>query len=634
MNATYSPDDNKLRLYSETRLDAETYQRVKAAGFRWAPKQGLFVAPMWTPGREDLLIDLCGEIEDEDKSLTERAEERAERFEDYSDNRKDDAERARQAVSAIADNIPLGQPILVGHHSEKHARRDAAKIENGMRRAVKMWEQSKYWQDRAAGALHHAKYKELPSVRARRIKGIEADKRKQEREIDRAKTNLKAWELAKTIEDARLIYSHSDAGWLPTAKHPTLDQYLHAWDVLQPMEERGEYRKQYPLWTLDQVKEQARKCYGRTIARCERWIKHYDNRLLYERAMLQESGGTVSDRKAPEKGGGCKCWASHRGAWSYIQKVNRVSVTVLDNWGNSADMDGSRNFTRTIPFDKLSAIMTKAEVDAAKADGRLIETGDKTGFFISGQPTDPGAWTHIQTPETPPEPPKPKQTEEDKFTALKETLNAGIQVVSARQLFPTPHDLAERIADLADLSPGDRVLEPSAGTGNLLQAIIERGVFKSDCVAIEINRDLFRALANKFEGVRVDCADFMSCNGDLGKFDRIVMNPPFENGSDIKHIEQARTFLKQGGRLVAICANGPRQQEKLQPLGQWIPLEPGTFKDQGTMVNSAIVVIDAPDCKHTEHEWRGPNWTCVDCGHVNRGEQALPKTTEGQGELF
>jgi hypothetical protein len=59
---------------------------VKAAGFKWAPKQELFVAPMWTPQREDLLLELCGEIDDEDTSL-ERAEQRAERSEEYSDKR-------------------------------------------------------------------------------------------------------------------------------------------------------------------------------------------------------------------------------------------------------------------------------------------------------------------------------------------------------------------------------------------------------------------------------------------------------------------------------------------------------------------------------------------------------------------
>jgi hypothetical protein len=43
--ATYSPEDNKLRLYSSTRLDRELYARVRGAGFIYAPKQGLFVAP-------------------------------------------------------------------------------------------------------------------------------------------------------------------------------------------------------------------------------------------------------------------------------------------------------------------------------------------------------------------------------------------------------------------------------------------------------------------------------------------------------------------------------------------------------------------------------------------------------------
>ena len=85
--ATYSPEDNKLRLYATSRLPAEVYARVKGAGFKWAPKQQSFVAPAWAPEREDLLIELCGEIGDEDTSLVERAEERAERFEEYGHDR-------------------------------------------------------------------------------------------------------------------------------------------------------------------------------------------------------------------------------------------------------------------------------------------------------------------------------------------------------------------------------------------------------------------------------------------------------------------------------------------------------------------------------------------------------------------
>jgi hypothetical protein len=81
---------------------------------------------MWTPEREDILIELCGEIDDEDTTLVERAEERAYRFVDYKDKRIGDAEHAHEAVLCILDNIPLGQPILIGPHSERHARRRGA----------------------------------------------------------------------------------------------------------------------------------------------------------------------------------------------------------------------------------------------------------------------------------------------------------------------------------------------------------------------------------------------------------------------------------------------------------------------------------------------------------------------------
>ena len=58
-----------------------------------------------------------------------------------------------------------------------------SKFEDGMRRAVKLWDTSTYWTDRAAGAIRNAKHKERSDVRARRIKGLEADQRKQERII-------------------------------------------------------------------------------------------------------------------------------------------------------------------------------------------------------------------------------------------------------------------------------------------------------------------------------------------------------------------------------------------------------------------------------------------------------------------
>lgn len=354
--ATYSPEDNKLRLYPSGRLDAETYAKVKATGFIWAPKQELFVAPMWTPARKDLLLGLCGEIDDEDKSLVERAEDRAERFTDYSESRAEDAECARKAVFAIADGIPFGQPILVGHHSEKHARKDAEKIHNGMGRAVKMWEQSQYWTARAAGAIHAAKYKERPDVRARRIKGLEADKRKQEKTKAESELFLKLWSKAHDPEALK-----RKDGAPTTFKERAL--YVAGISHLYWSELNSD------TLTPEEAQAKAVKMYEEFLPTCNRWIAHFENRLAYERAMLSESGGTVADRTGPEKGGACRCWATARGknTYSKIVKVNKVSVTVLDNWGN-----GGADFTRTIPFDKLTAILTAADVEKARAGGRIL----------------------------------------------------------------------------------------------------------------------------------------------------------------------------------------------------------------------------------------------------------------------
>ncbi len=117
-----------------------------------------------------MLLSLAGEIEDEDSTLAERQEARAERFTGYSGKRASESAQALDEVERLAAMIPPGQPILVGHHSERRARRDAQRIENGMKRAVMLFERAEYWEERARSALLHAKYKERPDVRWRRIK--------------------------------------------------------------------------------------------------------------------------------------------------------------------------------------------------------------------------------------------------------------------------------------------------------------------------------------------------------------------------------------------------------------------------------------------------------------------------------
>ena len=66
----------------------------------------------------------------------ERRERRAERREEWADKRRAKCEQAFDSAAELADAIPLGQPILVGHHSEGRARRDQERIHNRMSAGV------------------------------------------------------------------------------------------------------------------------------------------------------------------------------------------------------------------------------------------------------------------------------------------------------------------------------------------------------------------------------------------------------------------------------------------------------------------------------------------------------------------
>lgn len=728
--ATYSPEDNKLRFYPDARLSTEDYNRAKAHGFKWAPKQELFVAPMWTPDREDLLVEWCGEIEDEDKSLVERAEERAERFEDYSDKRKADADQAHAAVESICEHIPLGQPILVGHHSERRARKDAERIENGMRKAVACWEQSQYWKDRAKSAVRHAKYKELPDVRARRIKGIEAEKRRQERNKAEAESGLKFWrgemkrrdgapfEITEAnreniVKALGAVVGNTVGVSLPKKEGDKHD-HASAYSCLS-----NSYPTLYVPRTVAEVQAHALTLFPHAIENCNRWLAHYENRLAYERAMLADGGGLEADQFEIKIGG--RVLLNRRGGeWYVVAKLNGGtagkpdSVSVFGYFRTikreeiidyrdpePGDFEKVKKATKLPPLcnypGERFATITQAEWDdifsGYKGAKHIIDANEKHGrhrvrtclgvfaklpppsgkelepnycnanrthrywpvFITDAKRTDPPRPDNESLPKTEAEvlqefnrkfesehmaeldaisygrkflelgeydrctvrnalrvqlgielpeggvvlpqpvsrPVEYKKPERTKFDDLKDTLKAGVQVVTAPQLFPTPPEIAARMAALADLRDGVCVLEPSAGTGNLVQAV--RDVVDTEIVGIEINRDLCRALEKRFPSyvLNVRCADFLSLNGELGKFERILMNPPFANGADIKHIKHALEYLQPGGRLVAICANGPRQQAELQPLADsWEELPTDTFKEQGTSVRTALMTVN------------------------------------------
>lgn len=116
--------------------------------------------------------------------------------------------------------------------------------------------------------------------------------------------------------------------------------------------------------------------------------------------------------------------------------------------------------------------------------------------------------------------------------------------------FPTPAQLGAEVVALADIQENDTILEPSAGLGHLADQIREVMTDNNTLVCIECNYSLAEAL--RLKGYHTLHEDFLQ---HPTHYDKIIMNPPFENGQDIAHIRHAYELLNPGGRLVCIMAN-------------------------------------------------------------------------------
>lgn len=164
--------------------------------------------------------------------------------------------------------------------------------------------------------------------------------------------------------------------------------------------------------------------------------------------------------------------------------------------------------------------------------------------------------------------------------------------------FPTPPELARRVAETADIRAGMQVLEPSAGKGNILDAVREAQP-EAEIEAVELLDKLRKITELKgYNLVGHDFADFEPEHS----YDRVVMNPPFKD--EIEHIRKAYDLLKPGGRLVAITSPSwtYNKSKSAQAFRDWVDevggyeedLPEGSFArgEVATGVHTKLLVID------------------------------------------
>lgn len=114
------------------------------------------------------------------------------------------------------------------------------------------------------------------------------------------------------------------------------------------------------------------------------------------------------------------------------------------------------------------------------------------------------------------------------------------------EFYPTPKEVIDRMMMGVNVS-GKVILEPSAGTGNIVDWLKEAGA--REVLACEINHDLQKVVSRKCNLI---CDDFLKLTAEeISHIDMIVMNPPFSCAA--RHILHAYEIAPAGCEIIAIC---------------------------------------------------------------------------------
>ncbi len=219
-------------------------------------------------------------------------------------------------------------------------------------------------------------------------------------------------------------------------------------------------------------------------------------------------------------------------------------------------------------------------------------------------------------------------------SALGLTHSRRSEAQVALDQFSTPPQLAALAVLAAQVRPGDRVLEPSAGTG-LMAAVAEA------CGAVLTLNEMAPTRAALLDGLfpvaarhRHDGRRIADLLDKAGTFDVVICNPPF---SDLQaHLVAALKTLADGGRmsavvpLTALADTGLRRTlERDGAMVGAIAFPARAFAKHGTSVETGLLIMD----RSRASSWDGLLHQPEDLQAVARLVGALPARATARPRL-
>lgn len=279
-----------------------------------------------------------GEIHD---YAAQRSLNRSERIADRADNHASVANDLFSSARAQIAMIPLGQPILVGHHSEKRHRAALAKHDRKMRKAINESDYAKELETRAKGAERNARMRSAETCTldyaGNRLKEARAER-------NRCIKELTLRPLCKVIyQGDKDQYNGMKAEVLAIQGDKLVLCFLEPDD--HPISEQWEWPK--IVATMDQIEWKLPEDYK---LRLEIRKANAEEAIEFWNQVVKEKGGDRFSSETIKKGD--YVWYWHK--WREVVRVNKKSVSVK----------GDYSWTEKVEYTAMTKHLTAEEYQA------------------------------------------------------------------------------------------------------------------------------------------------------------------------------------------------------------------------------------------------------------------------------
>lgn len=179
--------------------------------------------------------DVRRSFADAEQDRYDRAEDRADRYEERASKTQQAADAAWETTRKMGE-VMQGEPVKLGHHSEKRHRRDLERVHTLAHRAIDDGKKAQHLADRAEASARYEAHRKNPGRTLRRLDKLRADLRR-----------IEKWQRGESAGGFKESIGNPETVAELARRHDEVTEQIQHWEgVIADAESRG-----FKVWGRD-----------------------------------------------------------------------------------------------------------------------------------------------------------------------------------------------------------------------------------------------------------------------------------------------------------------------------------------------------------------------------------------------